>query len=128
MGQRVTLAAAGVLVVALAGPAAAWDSAPKGEEAARANLWTALEKAKPKDLVVDSYAESPSLTQICFSAGSGVYLFTLDDGKVRELVFMKFLPKINRITFRPSAGPGKDRGDFVLWANGQVEMAFDCSR
>ena len=128
MGRRVTLAAAGALVLALAGPVAARDPAPKGEEAARATLWAALQKAKPKDLVVDAYGENPSLTQVCFLAGGRVYLFTLEDGKVTEEVFMKFLPKINRITFRPAAGPGKDRGDFVLWADGQVEMAFDRSR
>ena len=56
-----------------------------------------------------------------------MYLFSTKDGKVKDLTFMKALPKINRITFRQGkqlekSGPGK--GWFVLWADGKVEMQF----
>lgn len=76
--------------------------------------------------MIDAYAESTSLNQVCFSAGGRVYLFVQKDGKVTEVLFMKFLPKINRITFQLADGPGKELGlgDFELWANGQLEMTF----
>jgi hypothetical protein len=99
-----------------------------GEEAKRKALFAAFQKAKPKDLgEVDAYGENPSLTCICFSADRRVYLFSPKEGKVRDLTFMKVLPKINRITFREDkhlekSGPGN--GWFVLWADGEVEMQF----
>ncbi len=126
MRQLVIIGAMIALTLATAAPAVAGDPVPKDEETARAALWKALEKAKRKDLVIDAYGENPSLTQVCFSAGNRVYLFTLKDGKVTEEHFMKFLPKINRITFRSAtgAGAGPGGGDFQLWANGRLEMTF----
>ena len=108
--------------------AAAMEPAGSGEEAMRNALWAAFQKAKPKDLgEVYAYGENPSLTAICFSTDRWMYLFSTKDGKVKDLTFMKALPKINRITFRQDkqlekSGPGK--GWFVLWADGKVEMQF----
>ena len=108
--------------------AAGMEPAGSGEEAMRNALWAAFQKAKPKDLgEVYAYGENPSLTAICFSTDRWMYLFSTKDGKVKDLTFMKALPKINRITFREDkqmekSGPGK--GWFVLWADGKVEMQF----
>jgi hypothetical protein len=48
MERLVILVVAGALALFVAAPAAAGDPAPKGEAAARAALWEALQKAKPK--------------------------------------------------------------------------------
>lgn len=125
MERRVALVTAGVLLLAQGGPAAAGEP-PRKEEEARAALWAALTKAKPKDLAIDAYAENTALTKVCFSAGGRVYLFSLMEGEVKEPVFQQPLPKINRITFRPEYPLEKDldQGWFKLWADGQLKMTM----
>jgi hypothetical protein len=117
-----------LLVIAVVHQLAAEEPAGGGEEAKRKALWEAFKKAKPKEIEkIDAYGENPSLTSICFSAGGQMYLFSTKAGKVEPLVFMKALPKINRITFREDKNldkGGSATGWFVLWADGEVEMNF----
>jgi hypothetical protein len=109
------------LVPFLTALGAADEPKQNGEDAKRDALWAALKKTKHEAVQkIDCYGENPSLTEVCFSADKQVYIFTLKEGKVRGLVFMKVLPKINRITFRQD----KELSMYLLWADGKVEMEF----
>jgi hypothetical protein len=91
----------------------------KDEDARRKALWAALEKAKPRDIEkIDTYCENPSLTQVFFTANGDLYLFTLKDETVTNVVFMRVF-FTNRITF---ALNDKGLGAWLLWYNGTVQM------
>ncbi len=84
-------------------------------------LWQALAKALPKkDQEIDVYAENPSLTVVVFRSQGAILMFSLRTGKVEEVPNVKTPARINRITFEK----GEGRGEFVLWHNGQRELAI----
>jgi hypothetical protein len=106
---------------------AADPRAARNEQVRRDALWAELKKAMPNGVEeIDCYAENQSLTEVCFSAGGQVYLFSLKAKRTEPLVFMKYLPRINRIEFGIEPPTRKDGQELVwyrLWANGQLEMS-----
>ena len=87
------------------------------EDAKRKALWAVFAKAKPKEIgEVTVYAETPSLTAICFVADRRVYVFSLKAGEVKERQFQKSLPRVNHIS-------ASDRS-CNLWVDGVLEMTF----
>ena len=87
----------------------------------RAVLWKAMEESLPKEHEeIGVYAENPSLTAVLFRSHGLTMRFSLQDGKVEEVMHMKKLGTINRITFEEVQG----RGNWVLWYNGQRELTI----
>jgi hypothetical protein len=124
---------AGLVAIAILtlSPSAGPDAGKK-EQARRDALWAAFSKVLPNGMQdIDAYGENQSLTEVCFSSGGQVYLFSLANRKVVSLTFQKYLPKINRIEFAiepPAFKGGQEMTTYRLWSNGKLEMTCSATK
>ena len=100
-------------------------------ESQRAALWKAFGRALPDGITweaIDVYAENPSLSQICFRARGGTYLFDLTTRKTQPVLHAKALPdrSVNAITFLESAAEAGSV--FILWSNGARQLSISARK
>src|SRR5262245_41455019 len=103
-----------VLSLLVTAPLVGQESLPRAPQK-RQDLWQALEKALPEEFrEIDVYAETDALTRVLFRSQGKTFVFSVETGKVTQLDHMKFLRRVNRITYTS--------GTFSLWYNGRVEL------
>jgi hypothetical protein len=96
------------------------EDGPK--DAKRTALWDSLNKVLTKDFQqIDVYGESSAIDAVLFRSKGKTLLFSLRTGKLGEVIHMKSLGPINRISFEDN----RDGGDWVLWFNGRRESTID---
>lgn len=76
-------------------------------------LWESfLKDCPPQYLPVEVYAESDSLTVICYRSKSKTFLYSLKDRSVSEAKHAKGVGAVNRISY------DAQKQSFILWHNG----------